>query len=655
MKTLAVVTKGKSTCEALTNQLRTLLPAQIRVNGHFVDDINLRRVTADLIVASGRVAYQHALDLTTTDCPIILARRSINYHEVGQLLDLPASTDVLLVSDTEPAARDTISMLKALGIEHLNYYPYIPGSVDYPWLTIAVTAGETELVPACAQKVINIKTRTIDITTLTEILYKFEMLDENSNLLSANYVRDIILLTKATHRFSNQIQTIINTVHDGIIAIDAQQRIMVFNPVAEQFFSMPAASVIGKSPRQLSDTNLSAILDIRIPCDETIININTRNIVVNAASILSDDSKPGIVYTFNEVSEIQRIEENVRRKLVGKLHVARYSLDHVFGSSKSVANTVDLARRLAPSNAPILIQGESGTGKELLAQGIHNASSRKNQPFIAVNFAAMTESLLESELFGYEEGAFTGARKGGSEGLFEQAHKGTLFLDEVGDAPLPFQVKLLRVLQEKQVRRIGGERLIPIDVRIISATNQDLSSLVARGAFRRDLYYRLNVLPINVPALRERKKDILDLAAKFYDDFTAGRRPGMISSNYFSLISGCLCSYDWPGNIRELQNVIEYLVNISLNQIPDIGMLPREIRTNPKARLQAANQPGNAGIERLILETITEFNKQNITIGRRALMSILKLPERVVRNALDHLRNDGLIHVFRGRKGLVRL
>ena len=655
MKTLAVVTKAKHTCEALKKQLQTLLDDRIRVEGHYIDDVNLGTIRADLVIASGKIALREASHLVACDCPVILARRSINYHEIGQLLDLPAPTEALLVSDTVPSAEDTITMLDALGIDHIKFHIFAPGVQDYPRLKIAVTPGDVELVPDCVEKIIDIKPRTIDITTLTEILQAFSMLDEKSNLLAASVIRDIVnsmreskQSSEASERARHQLQTLINTAHDGIIALDASQRISVFNPVAERFFATEARFVIGKTARQLGDSSLKTILDLRPPCDETIVNISARNVVVNAAPLLSDDARPGTVYTFKEVSEIQRIEENVRRKLVGALHVARYTLDDVFGGSESIRRTVDLAQRLARSNAAILLQGESGTGKELLAQGIHNASSRKGHPFIAINFAAMTESLLESELFGYEEGAFTGARKGGATGLFEQAHRGTLFLDEVGDAPLPFQVKLLRVLQEKQVRRVGGARLIPIDVRIISASNQDLAALVKAGSFRKDLYYRLNVLPIEVPALRDRRQDIPELAARFYGDFAGDKSRELPPGRYFSAIADALLAYDWPGNIRELQNVVEYLANISPEHPPTPDMLPRELRHDGRLH----DRPNDTQIDRLILETISTYRQRNRTVGRRTLAATLKLPERAVRNALERLQQEGLIRVSRGRGGV---
>ncbi|MPM63174.1 Anaerobic nitric oxide reductase transcription regulator NorR [bioreactor metagenome] len=304
---------------------------------------------------------------------------------------------------------------------------------------------------------------------------------------------------------------------------------------------------------------------------------------------------------------------------------------------------------MAVSPSPILIQGESGTGKELVAQGIHNSSPRKNGPFIAVNFAALTESLLESELFGYEEGSFTGARRGGQAGLFEQAHKGTIFLDEVGDAPLPSQIKILRVLQEKQVRRIGSSKITPIDVRVIAATNHNLRDLIAKGLFRQDLYYRLNVLPIKLPPLRARKQDILLLGKAFYNNYF-NNAPPLPAQDYFKFVAPYLLAYEWPGNIRELQNVLEYLINLCPDVPPKPDSLPEELRIGNN--VAATNNTNHQDLRNQVIQEIKQANNLGVSIGRRSLSAALKLSENTVRSILSSLQTDRLIIVGRGRKGL---
>ena len=235
---------------------------------------------------------------------------------------------------------------------------------------------------------------------------------------------------------------------------------------------------------------------------------------------------------------------------------------------------------MAKSDSSILITGESGTGKEMFAQSIHNSSKRKEFQFVAVNCGALPESLLESELFGYEEGAFTGAKRGGKPGLFELAHKGTLFLDEIEEMPLKLQRSLLRVLQEREVMRLGGDRLISVDIRLIAATNRDLKGLLSDGRFREDLYYRLNVLPLFVPPLRARKEDISSLISGFKKSFNWE----------FSLSASAgkaIFDYSWPGNIRQLRNCIEYISNLEI-KTADIGDLPFEAEGSPRETVPAA-------------------------------------------------------------------
>ncbi|MCL6518036.1 MAG: sigma 54-interacting transcriptional regulator, partial [Alicyclobacillus sp.] len=231
-------------------------------------------------------------------------------------------------------------------------------------------------------------------------------------------------------------------------------------------------------------------------------------------------------------------------------HVARYTLEDILGESPRIREAKALAEKMAKSDGTVLLLGESGVGKELFAQAIHNASPRAGRPFVAVNFSALPESLMESELFGYEEGAFTGARKGGKAGLLELADGGTVFLDEIGDATPAVQVRLLRVLQEKQILRVGGTKVRSLDIRVIAATHRDLDAMAASGQFRRDLYYRLAVFPLVIPPLRDRPEDVFRLFLHFLGD------PGRYRLD--PRLRQWLTSYSWPGNVRELQNCALY-------------------------------------------------------------------------------------------------
>jgi len=250
-------------------------------------------------------------------------------------------------------------------------------------------------------------------------------------------------------------------------------------------------------------------------------------------------------------------------------------LENIIGESAIIQSTKREALIASKSTSTVLITGESGTGKELFARAIHNHSDRSENPFVAVNCAAIPDNLLESELFGYEEGAFTGAKKGGNLGKFELADKGTIFLDEIGDMSLHLQAKLLRVLQEKELNKLGGNSNKIIDVRVIAATNKDLETMVSNGSFREDLYYRLNVIPISLPSLRERKEDIPLLIDFMIEDYARKLNKDVqyIDENAVEVLKG----YNWAGNIRELQNIIEYSVNMSSSNRITVDMLPSKV------------------------------------------------------------------------------
>ena len=274
--------------------------------------------------------------------------------------------------------------------------------------------------------------------------------------------------------------------------------------------------------------------------------------------IVVNDNCTGVVFVIQDAVTIQKHEQEIRQQLHQRRLVATYTLTNIVGESAAVKKAVSEAKSFGQTNSTILVTGETGTGKELFAQSIHNISSRHKKPFVAINCAALPETLLDSELFGYEQGAFTGAQKEGKPGLFELAHTGTIFLDEVGELTPPLQARLLRVLQEKEVMRVGGRKIIPVDVRIIAATNRNLWNEVKAGNFREDLYYRLSVLELNIPPLRERKEDIPLLAKSILR-----KNMPMVDSLLIEKIQLLARDYHWPGNIRELENILERFAVLS--------------------------------------------------------------------------------------------
>jgi len=352
-----------------------------------------------------------------------------------------------------------------------------------------------------------------------------------------------------------QLRAILDFAYSGIIATDNKGQITVFNPCAEKITGIAATDAIGNSvQRVLPTTRMLHILNNGQPEYNKIQSIGNTQILTNRIPIIINDAPIGTVATFQDVKTVQESEVQIRKKLYTKGFVAKTHLADLVGNTPSFHNTKQAALKYAANDLTILINGESGTGKEMFAQGIHNASARSKYPFVAVNCAAITESLLESELFGYEEGAFTGAKKGGKHGLFELAHQGTIFLDEIGEIPVTIQARLLRVLEQKEVMRIGGDKIIPVNIKIIGATNKNLKDLVEQGTFRNDLYYRLNVLELKLPPLRDRQLDIQLFVKRFLSEL----RPDFSKSTLDKIsLHSAFTTHTYPGNIRELKNIIE--------------------------------------------------------------------------------------------------
>ena len=353
-------------------------------------------------------------------------------------------------------------------------------------------------------------------------------------------------------------ETITQTSKEGIIYVNSRGEVELANKKILQMIYTDKGSVHGNVISSVYPFFSEIYYNI-MRTGQSLYNelqeIQNTRMSVDYTPVIVGEKPAGVVITCQSVKTIQQRESQLRKKLSEKGFVANYTFSDVIRKSELMEKTITLSQKYAQVSSNILIVGETGTGKELMAQSIHNASERRNGPFVAVNCAAFPENLLESELFGYVDGAFTGSRKGGKMGVFEQAHHGTLFLDEISEIPINFQGKLLRVLQERQVRRIGDDKVIDVDTRIIAATNRNLRQMVRNKEFRQDLLYRIDVLKIYLPPLRERKEDILPLFYNFLKKY---------NNRFGKDIGGCTCKaeqmlmqYDFEGNIRELRNIAE--------------------------------------------------------------------------------------------------
>ncbi|MCM0650772.1 sigma 54-interacting transcriptional regulator [Clostridium swellfunianum] len=375
-----------------------------------------------------------------------------------------------------------------------------------------------------------------------------------------NQMKSDLIQSRLTEAYS-YLNTIMGSISTGIFAVDNKGSIRLINKNACDMFGITEEQAIGKN---ITETFAEFKEIVRafeskksIQDEEISLTNGTKKerYNVNFYPINSVDKESiGTVVTLKEIQNVI----NLVNKYTGMR--ARYTFENIIGESRQIKKVIEYARQIANSPSTVLIQGESGTGKEVLAQAIHNESIRRDYGFVAINCGAIPKNLIESELFGYDDGAFTGARKGGHPGKFELANGGTLFLDEIGEMPLDMQVNLLRVLQEGTVTRVGGTKCIPVDVRIIAATNKDLKKEIEKGTFRQDLFYRLSVIPIELPPLRDRKEDIVFLVENFLK-LKASKLKREIPEIDAQLYEKFL-DYDWQGNIRELENVIENIVNL---------------------------------------------------------------------------------------------
>lgn len=370
-----------------------------------------------------------------------------------------------------------------------------------------------------------------------------------------------LLETIEEEKFNNEVLTnVLDGVKDGVIAIDNSGKIVLYNDSASKILKVSRNDAFNKYILDIFP-NMYWLIDCLYNKEDNSSKVRKiGNLTVNTRAnlIKVDNNIYGILGIVQDITKLQSLERKIRLDLNKKGLYAKYTFDNFIYKDKITFDFIQEAKRIGKSDYTILIYGESGVGKEILAQSIHNISSRKDKPFVAINCATISETLLESELFGYEEGAFTGARKGGKPGLFELAHQGTLFLDEINSLPLNLQTKLLRVIEERQIMRIGSDRIIPLDIRIIAATNEYLIDKVSYKTFRADLYYRLNSLEINIPPLRERKEDILVLFYSFVNEILEDKTKKYDIYKDYELTDydiQSLKNYDWPGNVRELKNI----------------------------------------------------------------------------------------------------
>ncbi|MGF6906535.1 sigma-54 interaction domain-containing protein [Fusobacterium sp. PH5-44] len=382
-----------------------------------------------------------------------------------------------------------------------------------------------------------------------------------------------------------QTKLLFDSLYDGILIIDKNGVVKYINSSYTRITKVKEEEILGKF---LIEARPGSSLTTAMNNREIKLGVHRKmgdvEYLVNMVPIFKNGVVIGAISLVNELRDIYKLTEklNLSKIIIQNLqeHVktlgnGKYSFDDIIAVDRKSIETKEFAKKIALGDSNVLITGESGTGKELYASGIHNYSARKEFPFIPVNCASFGKNLIESELFGYEEGSFTGAKKNGKTGLFQLAHGGTLFLDEIGELEYGLQGKLLRVLQERSIRKIGGGNEVPINVRLICATNKNLEKMVEQGTFRRDLYYRIAIMPLEILPLRDKKDDIIPISKRFIYELN-GKYKATMELDESALIM--LCNYHWPGNIRELRNVIEFTFNMTEENLIKASDFPDNIK-----------------------------------------------------------------------------
>lgn len=655
---LAILAAGESVSLFYKEQLEYFFGDAVVITAYSIENGSVfspKNEDVYLVTTVSFECNEDILKYIPKDKHIIIGDVTFKNSTIDRLKEFPINTKALLVNSSPKMASETITLLYKKGVNNIQFFPYYPNSMEkYSDIDIAITPGETRYIPNQITNILDIQNRVLDRNTLIEI----------ATTIGCDYLLDTKRFTTYFDEISNggigietlieknsilrqQISTITKSEGIGVIEFDVNEKIQSCNNLALNLLDEDRSNLLFKVVQNI-------VLKEGVQSSKKTKNIfqtiykNKKEEQINLLfiPIIKNDN---VAYTYCLIrkNKDMKRENEIEKEYLKRGHYSRYTFSDIITEDTKLIKTKEMAKKMAKMNAAILITGESGTGKELFAHSIHNASERRELPFIALNCAALNESILESELFGYEEGAFTGAKKGGKIGLFEIAHNGTIFLDEIEGMSQTLQLKLLRVLQEKEIIRVGGDKLISIDVRVIAATNENILSLVKEKKFRTDLYYRLNALPINILPLRERIGDLEILINYFKKNLD-------LNFIFTEKAKKLIFQYNWPGNIRELKNCMEYFCCLN-EKIIETTMLPEYIKENIDLK-EDKNQSNDFLLILEILNILKKSEKNEKGIGRSYILKCLKekdfeISEAIIRRLLQDMNKKGYIISTVGRGG----
>ena len=655
----------------MKDQIDMIFGELVETNIYSLEDKTIDKLKkSDLYVVSSS-AYEYLDEKFLKNKNLVIVDYTISKERKNFLKNFPKGTKAVFFNVSQKMCMEAIAMMYHLGVNNIEFIPAYPNMENFPKNNLIITPAETKLLPKEAEgrDIIDIGHRILDANTIIEIALKLEFehilyykkIKEYLDTVATNDYSLNKILEKATQSES-QLGILMGILDIAIIGVDKDNFICSCNEGAEKILNRKSINLIGNSACDiLSCVPFGEVRETKQEIRSRLVTVNGEYVNLNITPVIKAENYMGAFAVLQRFKEEEQKQHELRRQLLNKGHKAKYTFDDILGESGAIKKIKEIAKKMAKTNSAVLITGESGTGKELFAHAVHNYSDRKDYPFVAVNCAAIPENLLESELFGYEEGAFTGAKKGGKIGLFEFAHMGTLFLDEIEGMRPALQIKLLRVIQEKEIMKIGGGKVINIDVRIIAATNEELRKLVKENKFRKDLYYRINTLPIMIPPLREREDDVYLLLEKFKTEIGADFKFTPKAKEAFKM-------YNWEGNIRELKNYVEFFNFMGEEYInfEDMPLAIKEYYEENKERKEIYEKEESNILKEtaghrykeyvFLLKKIKENQKAGLSSGRKILCSIceknnISLTEQEIRGILKNLEKIDFIKVFKGRKG----
>ncbi|WP_338547583.1 sigma 54-interacting transcriptional regulator [Emergencia sp. JLR.KK010] len=662
MKKIAIIATEKEYAKYLKETLEKYIGKYAQSNEYSLEEFeSLMTIEEEYgIVASSDVMHR-VRKKAGVDMEVILISLSLSKMQMKMLEALPKGARALLVNIDYSHCMRLMELLYNGGFSDVELFPYFGiGEYDRD-IKFAITPNELQLIPESIETVINLGESVINMDVLYLIAEKIgvynEFVENEAYEIRKEFFSNMDKLLDERKTLRESIKIFIQFLEEGIILIDENERIYLCNKTASEM-------MLPRTKRLDGSYVYDIFPELKNKKDIQFIKLEQERLCISTFELKQGEEILG------NIIFLSRWEEPLKQKINSELsdapHGARFTFEEIIGESQIIKEKIAYAKGIAKNNYPVLITGESGTGKEVFAQSIHNESERCGFNFVAINCAAIPENLLESELFGYARGAFTGANKEGKVGLFELAHKGTLFLDEIGEMPLLLQAKLLRVLEEHRIMPVGANKTISVDVRIIAATNKNLYDMVKRKLFREDLYYRINVLPLELQSLKERPEDILPLF--YYYARNANKKIVLTKEAEKKILS-----HTWHGNVRELRNMVEYLTCYN-KRIIDVDAFPPSWEEDTVIEEDAEGyeetmsdslmekfillEGRNISLHRLVLNVLKESCEKGEKLGRVRMLERIgednpHITEGDIRYSLKVLSEYGFAIAGRGRSGTV--